>query len=328
MRPIRVLSTSIGWLPWGAPAFARARDERKPVLLSIAASWCQGCREMDDTTYADPAVATCINERFIPVRVDAEERPDISERYALGGWPTTAFLTAGGALLGGGTYVPLERMPGTLERVLAAVEANAALLDGVPAAEIPPVRAAAASGPDGVEDLIAVTYATADRECGGFGTGPKYPIAAPVHLALDLWSDTHDPSYEQFVVTTLDAMGWSGLYDEVDGGFHHYTATRDWRLAHTEKLLETNAALIPAVPRRGRAPGHRALHRARRRRPPVRADVARRTGRGRMVRLAAGRRGVLRVRRGRAPPADVTGDRPPPVHRLERRDGLGRASRR
>lgn len=241
MRPIRVLSTSVGWLPWGAVAFARARDEQKPVLLSISTSWCQWCRDMDDTTYADPAIATLVNERFIPVRVDADERSDISDRYTLGGWPTTAFLAPGGAVLGGGTYVPLARMRVALEQVLAAFDANPAVLEVAPITPLgpAPVRPAVP-----VDRLIEMIFAGADREYGGFGEAPKFPLVAPLHLALDLWEEAHDPAYERIIVTSLDAMGWGGLYDDIDGGFYHYATARGWVLPHTEKLLETNAALI------------------------------------------------------------------------------------
>ena len=113
----------IHWLPWGADAFARASRERRPVLLSITAAWCRACHEMDRTTYADAAVAALIGDRFVPVRVDADRRPDINERYNLGGWPTTAFLTAGGALITGGTFVPVDRMAGVLMQVAAAAAA-------------------------------------------------------------------------------------------------------------------------------------------------------------------------------------------------------------
>src|SRR3954466_6690988 len=110
----------IDWLPWAADAFARAAREGKPVLLSITAAWCGACHEMDRTTYADPAVAALVRDRFIPVRVDTDRRPDINERYNLGGWPTTAFLTADGDVLTGGTFVTVDRMSGLLTRVAAA----------------------------------------------------------------------------------------------------------------------------------------------------------------------------------------------------------------
>ena len=117
---------TVRWLPWSSEAFARARAEDRPVLLSIAASWCESCLDMDRTTYADPAVAALVNDRFVPIRVDADRRPDISDRYSLGGWPTTAFLTAEGEVIGGGTYVTVDRMPSVLERVADALQIAAA----------------------------------------------------------------------------------------------------------------------------------------------------------------------------------------------------------
>src|SRR3954469_3340064 len=110
----------IDWLPWGAEAFGRAARQGKPVLLSITAAWCRACHDMDRTTYSDPGVAALVRDRFIAIRVDTDRRPDINERYNLGGWPTTAFLTAGGEVLTGGTFVPLDRMCGVLERVATA----------------------------------------------------------------------------------------------------------------------------------------------------------------------------------------------------------------
>jgi uncharacterized protein YyaL (SSP411 family) len=240
MGPIRVLSTAVGWLPWGASAFARARAENKPVLLSIAATWCQWCAEMDRTSYVDPTIATCINEHFVPVRVDPDERPDIAERYSLGGWPTTAFLDAEGAILGGGTYVPLDRMPAVLEQVMAAFPTAPAIRS-----ESAGTAAEGAVRPTPALDVVIDhVFATFDARHGGFGGAPKFPLVAPLHLALDLWTETRDARYERIVVTSLDAMGWGGLYDEVDGGFFHYATAADWRQPHTEKLLETNAALI------------------------------------------------------------------------------------
>ena len=110
----------ITWLPWSAEAFARAAREGKPVLLSITAAWCQACHEMDRTTYADPEVAALVRDRFVAVRVDTDRRPDINERYNLGGWPTTAFLTADGDVITGGTFVPADRMVGVLARVVVS----------------------------------------------------------------------------------------------------------------------------------------------------------------------------------------------------------------
>ena len=115
---------SVRWQPWSSDAFARARDEDRPVLLSIATTWCESCLEMDRTTYADPQVAAIVNDAFVPIRVDADHRPDISDRYTLGGWPTTAFLTADGDVIGGGTFVARDRMASILDRVAEAFKAR------------------------------------------------------------------------------------------------------------------------------------------------------------------------------------------------------------
>jgi hypothetical protein len=116
--PLTDTNTTIDWLPWTVEAFARAGREGKPVLLSITAAWCRACHEMDRTTYLDPDVVALIRDRFVPIRIDTDRRPDINDRYNLGGWPTTAFLTADGDVITGGTFVPVDRMAGVLARVL------------------------------------------------------------------------------------------------------------------------------------------------------------------------------------------------------------------
>jgi uncharacterized protein len=239
MPSFRVLSNGVAWLPWGGAAFARARAERKPVLLSISATWCHSCHEMDRTSYADPFIATLINERFVPIRVDADDRPDISERYNLGGWPTTAFLTPEGQILAGGTFVPVERMPGVLAQV---AEAFASRLVDVESDD-PEAPAETGGAALSEVDLTARVFANFDELHGGFGLEPKFPLIAPLQLALETWTGTHDPAAETILVATLDAMGWGGLYDDVDGGFFRYATTRDWQAPHSEKLLDVNAGL-------------------------------------------------------------------------------------
>lgn len=231
---------TVRWLPWGADAFARARAEEMPVLLSISATWSASCRDMDRTTYADPVVAGIVNERFVPIRVDADRRPDISERYGLGGWPTTAFLTAEGELIGGGTYVARERMPSVLERVAEAFRSRRGDLTAAnPRAEV--------RQPDESTDspnLAELVFDAFDATHGGFGHEPKFPLTAPLELALEIYRETQDAAMARVVEATLDAVGWGGLYDEGDGGFFRYAARRDWRQPHREKLLDVNASLL------------------------------------------------------------------------------------
>lgn len=242
MGSLRVLPRDVAWLPWSAEAFARARRERKPVLLSVTTAWSQSCYEMDRTSYADPSIAFLINDAFIPVRVDADRRPDISERYNLGGWPTTAFLTPEGEVLGGGTYVAASRM----ERVLTDV--RAAFQRGTPESSPPHGHGSTigmsrtpALDPDTLFARLLDDY---DAEYGGFGTGSKFPHTAPLQLMLRRHRLSPDPRLESMVSATLDAMGWSGLYDEADGGFFRHAATRDWQQPHREKTLDVNAQLL------------------------------------------------------------------------------------
>lgn len=246
---LKASDVTIDWLPWGVDAFARASRERKPVLLSITAAWCRACHDMDRTTYADPTVASLIHDHFVPVRVDTDRRPDINDRYNLGGWPTTAFLTADGTLITGGTFVPLDRMPGVLARVAAAAadraEGSAAISAEEPGVNGPEYSAAMQAG--GSDDkLIPAIFSTFDEEHGGFGTEPKFPHTAPLHLAMALFRDSGDRRWRHIVEHTLDAMADGGLWDPRAGGFYRYATTRDWQLPHPEKLLETNAALLRA----------------------------------------------------------------------------------
>ena len=235
---------TIQWLPWGADAFARARNEHKPVLLSISATWCHWCHEMDRTSYADPAVESIVADRYVPVRVDADQRPDISDRYSLGGWPTTAFLTPDGDVIGGGTYVPVERMAAVLEQVARAFTERRDEIAVRASAPPRPETPAPAGRVPGTSEICDIVFSGFDAEHGGFGTEPKFPHAAPVHLALDLYRDSGDVAMRDIALTTLDAMGWGGLYDEVDGGFFRYAASRAWQLPHHEKLLSVNASML------------------------------------------------------------------------------------
>jgi uncharacterized protein YyaL (SSP411 family) len=230
---------TVRWLSWNSAAFARARAEDRPVLLAIAAPWCESCLDMDHTTYADPRVAQIVNDRFVPIRVNADRRPDISDRYSLGGWPTTAFLTADGEVIGGGTYVSVDRMPSVLERVAAAFKSRPA--------EFTTAAGRAESRTDvepADDEIAAMVFETFDAEHGGFGSAPKFPLIAPLQLALDIYRETEDQTLAHLVEVSLDGMGWSELHDDVDGGFFRCAATRDWKAPRQEKLLDVNASLL------------------------------------------------------------------------------------
>lgn len=232
--------TQIGWLPWTADAFARAEAERKPVLLSIVTTWSRGCQEMDRTSFADPVVAALVAERFVAVRVDADRRPDISSRYTLGGWPTTAFLTPAGQILGGGTFVPVDRLSAALKRV---IESFGLQIDDTGSADTAGAETASGRALP-VDDLERLVFDTYDGESGAFDGLPRFPHTAPVHLAL--LHVRNDPSscHADVATTCLDSMGWGGLFDEIDGGFFRYCNAADWTRPQTEKLLDVNAALL------------------------------------------------------------------------------------
>lgn len=225
--------TAVAWLPWEAAAFARARGEGKPILLSIDAPWSIGCREMDRVTYGDAETAAAINATCVAVRVDADQRPDLADRYDFGALPTTAFLTAAGHVLGGGTFVA----PARLREALARLSAAAAVEPLPPAPEL-------ADDTDDLERLTDGVFATFDEQHAGFGSRPKFAHTAPVRLALDLYVESGDPIMLERAARTLDAMGWGGLYDEEHGGFCRCAAEPDWSGVQTEKLLPVNAALL------------------------------------------------------------------------------------
>ncbi len=233
------------WLPWSAATFARAAREQKPVLLSITAPWCLACHEMDRVTYGNAEVQLLVDERFVPVRVDADRRPDINDRYNLGGWPTTAFLTADGDVIGGGTFIAADRMPGILRRVADAVTSRATEIARARTATSAVSAAAPHHGSPEAGDLLDTIFSTFDEQFGGFGNEPKFPHTAPLHLAMALFRETVDDRWKSMAERTLDAMA-DDLWDREAGGFCRYATTRDWKRPHKEKLLETNALLLRA----------------------------------------------------------------------------------
>ena len=231
------------WLPWNAETFARAARERKPILLSISARWCRACHEMDRTTYADAQVQALAAERYVAVRVDADERPDINDRYNLGGWPTTAFLTPDGQLIGGGTYLDAARMAGVLRQVADAFPTIRAAAP-VDTAQARSTQRPAGDRPDPTPPDAAHVFASFDEHYGGFGIEPKFPLTSPLLLAMALYREHTDPRHKLIVERTLDAMATGGLRDSASGGYFRYATTRDWQLPHREQLLETNAKLL------------------------------------------------------------------------------------
>ncbi len=235
----------VEWRSWGRAAFDEARAEQVPVLLAIGARWCPATAAMLRGAYADPRVADLLDERFVPVRVDADERPDIGERYGLGAWPTTSFLTSDGQVLGGETYATAERMRDLLPRVADAFAAQRDAIAERGAAAAPQPSVAPGEAPDPELDAWVGDHLLAqfDEQHGGFGAGVKRVHAAALELAWRRGRDG-ERAFEAVIERTLQAMVRGGLCDEIDGGVFRYCARRDWTEPATEKLLDVNAEAL------------------------------------------------------------------------------------
>ena len=246
-RPNR--ASEIGWREWSARAFQEAQVSDKPVLLAISAVWCHWCHVMDETSYSDPEVIRLINERFVPVRVDNDERPDVNRRYNMGGWPTTAFLTPDGEIVHGGTYIPPDAMRSYLSQVADVWSTQrgelahrvAELREKESAARAPQGGDLTWEIVDAVGSLVRGQY---DPQFGGFGREPKFPQPKILRFVLDEHRRFGYPELATMLHKTLAAMASGGMRDQVEGGFFRYATTRQWEIPHYEKMLEDNAELL------------------------------------------------------------------------------------
>jgi uncharacterized protein len=246
-RPNR--AAEIGWRPWSEKAFQEAQVADKPVLLAISAVWCHWCHVMDETSYSDPEVIRLINERYVPIRVDNDERPDVNRRYNMGGWPTTAFLTPDGEIVHGGTYVPPDAMRSYLSSVADLWSSQrselahrvAELREKENEARAPKSGDLSFQIVDQVGSLVRGQY---DPQFGGFGREPKFPQPKLLRFLLDEHRRFGYPEIATMLHRTLGAMAAGGMYDHVEGGFFRYSTTRQWEIPHYEKMLEDNAELL------------------------------------------------------------------------------------
>jgi len=261
-RPNR--AAEIPWLTWSPAAFDRAKRESKPVLLSISAVWCHWCHVMDETSYSDPEVIETISRRFVPVRVDNDERPDVNARYNMGGWPTTAFLSDEGAALTGATYLPPAQMREVLDEVANWYAQHREEIAARVADASTHPRAGDASAREAniqdVEALIAAVVASFDEAYAGFGDAPKFPQPELLETLLVESQATGDERLRAMVVRTLLAMSRGGMYDHVEGGFFRYSTTRDWSVPHFEKMAEDHAGLIRVLAMLLQRAPHSDLH--------------------------------------------------------------------
>ena len=234
-------TSKIHWQDWTDDAFRRAKSENKPVLLDISAVWCHWCHRLDQDTYSVSDIAEYIEANFVPIRVDTDKRPDINRRYNLGGWPTTAFLTPDGRVIGGGTYFPPEQMRQVLRDIRSTWQKSRG--EASPHFETPePEKIPVGELSDSIVDEIVGEVANNfDPIYGGFGSQPKFPCTEALELALMKYHYTGNREFLRIVTVTLNNVGKSGMYDREMGGFFRYSTVRDWSIPHFEKMCEDNA---------------------------------------------------------------------------------------
>jgi uncharacterized protein YyaL (SSP411 family) len=255
----------IDWCEWGEAAFARAKNEDKPILLDIGAVWCHWCHVIDRESYENPEIARVINERFVPVKVDRDERPDVDSRYqsaisaisGQGGWPLTGFLMPDGKPFFGGTYFPPEDQQGRpgFRRVLLAVadaykNKRDDLMRTAESLSEAVAKAEAFAGARAefnlavVDAQIGAITQLFDTRNGGFGTTPKFPHASAVDLLLERYRQTGEKHLLAMAETTLEKMAQGGAYDQLAGGFHRYSVDERWLVPHFEKMSYDNSELL------------------------------------------------------------------------------------
>jgi uncharacterized protein len=264
----------VDWHPWGEEALARAKAENKPILLSIGYSACHWCHVMERESFENDEIAQLMNDNFIPIKVDREERPDLDQVYmdaiqlltGRGGWPLTIFLTPDGKPFYGGTYFPPEDRHGTpgFPRVLIGI-ANAYRnkSEDVRQNVEKLTRALGAmsefTGAEGeLKSALASTAARAlaehyDSVNGGIGGAPKFPNSFVFSLFLRRYEADGDENFAEMVRHTLEKMAKGGIYDHIGGGFHRYSVDERWLVPHFEKMLYDNALLVRLYLDAGRA---------------------------------------------------------------------------
>jgi hypothetical protein len=255
----------IHWHEWGEEAFAAARRDNKPMLLDIGAVWCHWCHVMDRESYDDPEVAAIVNQHFIAVKVDRDERPDIDSRYQVaisavsgqGGWPLTAFLTPDGKPFYGGTYFPPNDGYGrpSFRRVLLSIanaykEKNGDVVEQAKMVEDAIVQAESFAGKSGrisasvISAIQESAFKMFDPQHGGFGQAPKFPHPSALDLLIEQYARTRDENLRVLIVSTLEHMAKGGVYDQLAGGFHRYSVDERWIVPHFEKMCYDNSELL------------------------------------------------------------------------------------
>lgn len=255
----------VHWYPWGREAFDHAEKENKPVLLDIGAVWCHWCHVMDMESYENDSLAQIINELFVAVKVDRDERPDVDARYQAavsaisgqGGWPLTAFLMPDGKAFYGGTYFPPEDQYGRVgfKKVLRIIAENyhkehdkalqnAEEIDHAVRNYLSRQSEQTELNESLLDSVLSGISREYDIRHGGFGGAPKFPHPTVIELLLTRYDQTHEQWMVDAVVKTLHAMANGGVYDQLGGGFHRYSTDEKWIVPHFEKMLYDNAPLL------------------------------------------------------------------------------------
>ena len=257
----------VNWYPWGEEALQRAVNEDMPIMLSIGYSACHWCHVMERESFEDEAIAALMNQNFISIKVDREERPDLDAIYmeavqaltGAGGWPMTVFLTPQGKPFYGGTYFPpADRagMPGfarILESVSQAYRTNRGEIERVTnqlTEQMGRTGQLAKGGGLLTDEILHQAYSQLasnfDYQNGGFGAAPKFPQPMTPEFLLRHYHRTRDEHTLEMVNLTLEKMARGGMYDQIGGGFHRYSTDTYWLVPHFEKMLYDNAQGWPA----------------------------------------------------------------------------------
>src|SRR5215472_7546416 len=255
----------VHWRQWDTEAFAKAKQENKPILLDIGAVWCHWCHVMDRESYEDPGVAAIINEHFVAIKVDRDERPDVDSPYQTavqaisgqGGWPLTAFLTPEGKPFYAGTYFPPQDQQGrpSFRRVLLTLaqafhEKNADVIESAESVMGAISQAEGFAGhtgplrPELIDSMVESAVKLFDPEHGGFGSAPKFPHPSATDLLMQRYTETGNQHLLNIVSVTLEKMAEGGVYDQLAGGFHRYSVDEHWVVPHFEKMAYDNSELL------------------------------------------------------------------------------------
>src|SRR5579862_6770542 len=255
----------VDWYPWGQAALDKARQEDKPIFLSVGYSTCHWCHVMERESFENEDVARVLNENFVPVKIDREERPDLDRVYMLfvqastgsGGWPMSVWLTPDGKPFFGGTYFAPDNRYGRpgfrvlLESLARAWREEREKIERSGAQVLQQLRQysdpgnGAGNPQQAIESAFLAFRRSFDPRLGGFGGAPKFPRPSIFNFLLRYWSMNHETNEDarDMVLTTLRAMAKGGMHDQIGGGFHRYSVDEHWFVPHFEKMLYDQAQL-------------------------------------------------------------------------------------